>query len=361
MSYEKQNFVDGNVLYADNLNKIEDELVTKSSVYVQVMEPADAENGDLWVLSIDDNIVDDPEPEEPEATKSVQSDWAENDSEAPSFIKNRPFYENDDNTVKKLDAKFMPIHVSAAEPDVANEGDLWISVNENSPEDEVETVVVTGDWNENNPSSMSYIKNRTHWEELIGEEIIWDGNITGRTVVMMADNTHMVKISDLTPVRSDFAASASRLTQANGGHTNIIATNIEDVSNGYHYDNKFIVVRNTPCIVNDVSFPETGIYVSYIDKTTYVKAVRYGEMNVHKIDPKYLPETAEENSAEVFVQSAEPTDAAVGDIWVDTSAQNDGIPAIIYLASSTPGSSKVFALRVYDDGELSIIEEGGTN
>ena len=44
MSYQKQNFVDGEVLYADNLNKIEDELVTKSSVYIQVAEPEGAEN-----------------------------------------------------------------------------------------------------------------------------------------------------------------------------------------------------------------------------------------------------------------------------------------------------------------------------
>lgn len=360
MSYQKQNFVDGEVLYADNLNKIEDELVTKSSVYIQVAEPEGAENGDLWVYSVRDNIVDEPE-EEPEVTKSVQSDWAENDTEAPSFIKNRPFYENDDNTVKKLDAKFMPIHVSAEEPDNANEGDIWISVNENSSDDEIETVVVTGDWNENNPEALTYIKNRTHWEELDGEEIVWDGNITGATVVMMADNSNMVKISDATPTKARFAAGAGRYTQANGGHMDIDAANIVEVSNGYYYDNKIIVVRAIPCVINDVSFTETGIYVSYTNETTYVKKVRYGEMIVHKIDPKYLPEAAEENNAEVFVQSAEPTNAAVGDIWVDTSAQNDGIPAIIYLASSTPGSSKVFALRIYDDGELSIMEEGGTN
>jgi hypothetical protein len=357
MSYEKQNFVDGNVLYAANLNKIEDELITKSSVYIQAVEPMDAGNGDLWVTSVDDNIIDEPEVEE--EVKSVQSDWNENNSEAPAFIKNRPFYEMNDNTVKKLDAKFMPIHVSNSEPSGAKEGDLWIDTDESlENNDENETVIITGDWNQNNVNALDYIHNRTHWEELDGEEINWNGNLTGATTVMLADGTHMVRISDSTPTAVKFTANGSRFTDAAGNHIAIGAAT--EASGGYFVGNKAVVVLNMPCIINDVSYPETGIYVSYVNEDNYVKSVRYGETIVHKIDPKFLPETSE-NSAEVFVQSNKPVNAAVGDIWIDTTAEGDGIPDVIYLASSTPGSTKVFALRIYDDGELSIVEEGGTN
>ena len=57
MSYQKQNFVDGEVLYADNLNKIEDELVTKSSVYIQVAEPEGAMAKGESVVEVTQKLV----------------------------------------------------------------------------------------------------------------------------------------------------------------------------------------------------------------------------------------------------------------------------------------------------------------
>lgn len=39
------------------------------------------------------------------------------------------------------------------------------------------------DWNENDPNSTAYVKNRTHWVERGYEPIIWDGNTEGRDFV----------------------------------------------------------------------------------------------------------------------------------------------------------------------------------
>lgn len=152
MIYQKQNFVDGNILYAQNLNKIENELVRKSSVFVQLEEPTDVIEGDLW-FEIDGSgkpSLDDDEPTggNPDGDviigNTVLSDWAENDSEALSYIKNRTHWVSDSGIVYPLAEKFIPnsiarvsdmqkysnTYIQNEEPAEAAEGSLWIDTDE---------------------------------------------------------------------------------------------------------------------------------------------------------------------------------------------------------------------------------------
>ena len=152
MIYQKQNFVDGNILYAQNLNQIENELVRKSSVFVQLEEPTDVIEGDLW-FEIDGSgkpSLDDDEPTggNPDGDviigNTVLSDWAENDSESLSYIKNRTHWVSNSGTVFPLSEKFIPksiarlsdiknfstAYVQDDEPADAAEGSLWIDTDE---------------------------------------------------------------------------------------------------------------------------------------------------------------------------------------------------------------------------------------
>lgn len=152
MIYQKQNFVDGNILYAQNLNQIENELVRKSSVFVQLEEPTDVIEGDLW-FEIDGSgkpSLDDDEPSggNPDGDviigNTVLSDWAENDSEALSYIKNRTHWVSNSGIVYPLAEKFIPnsiarvsdmqkysnTYIQNEEPAEAAEGSLWIDTDE---------------------------------------------------------------------------------------------------------------------------------------------------------------------------------------------------------------------------------------
>lgn len=51
------------------------------------------------------------------------------------------------------------------------------------------------DWNENDPTSASYVQNRTHWVEIIEGNAEFDGNLTGREFIQAADDLYFVKMS----------------------------------------------------------------------------------------------------------------------------------------------------------------------
>ena len=151
MIYQKQNFIDGNILYAQNLNQIENELVRKSSVFVQLEEPTDVIEGDLWLEidgsgkpSLDDDSSGDGSGGSGTIGNTILSDWAENDSESLSYIKNRTHWVSDSGTVFPLSEKFIPksiarlsdiknfstAYVQDDEPTDAAEGSLWIDTDE---------------------------------------------------------------------------------------------------------------------------------------------------------------------------------------------------------------------------------------
>ena len=151
MIYQKQNFIDGNILYAQNLNQIENELVRKSSVFVQLEEPTDVIEGDLWLEidgsgkpSLDDDSSGDGSGGSGTIGNTILSDWAENDSESLSYIKNRTHWVSDSGTVFPISEKFIPksiarlsdiknfstAYVQDDEPTDAVEGSLWIDTDE---------------------------------------------------------------------------------------------------------------------------------------------------------------------------------------------------------------------------------------
>ena len=119
----------------------------KSSVFVQLEEPTDVIEGDLWLEidgsgkpSLDDDSSGDGSGGSGTIGNTILSDWAENDSESLSYIKNRTHWVSDSGTVFPLSEKFIPksiarlsdiqnfstAYVQDDEPTDAAEGSLWI-------------------------------------------------------------------------------------------------------------------------------------------------------------------------------------------------------------------------------------------
>ena len=123
----------------------------KSSVFVQLEEPTDVIEGDLWLEidgsgkpSLDDDSSGDGSGGSGTIGNTILSDWAENDSESLSYIKNRTHWVSDSGTVFPLSEKFIPksiarlsdiknfstAYVQDDEPTDAAEGSLWIDTDE---------------------------------------------------------------------------------------------------------------------------------------------------------------------------------------------------------------------------------------
>jgi hypothetical protein len=123
--------------------------VRKSSVFVQLEEPIDVIEGDLW-LEIDGlgkpSLDGDDSSGDGSGTigNTVLSDWEENDSTSLAYIKNRTHWVGDNGTVFPLSDKFIPqtiarisdikdlstAYVQNEEPPNAAEGSLWVDTDE---------------------------------------------------------------------------------------------------------------------------------------------------------------------------------------------------------------------------------------
>jgi hypothetical protein len=84
-----------------------------------------------------------------EQIRQSTADWNQNNSSADSYIKNRPFYE-ENGVIHKLDLKYLPDNIGGIQPD----------------------------WNQNDSEAKDYIKNRPFYEEAYIEQMVFDGNIT---------------------------------------------------------------------------------------------------------------------------------------------------------------------------------------
>lgn len=86
----------------------------------------------------------------------AQADWAETDETAKSFVKNKPFYEDADGTVHKLDPKFIDIPEDVVAKDELAEVAFSGSYNDLTDVPEQ----VQSDWNQTDATQPDYIKNK---------------------------------------------------------------------------------------------------------------------------------------------------------------------------------------------------------
>ena len=87
--------------------------------------------------------------------------YEQNNAQGKGYIKNRPFYVDDNGGVHKLDTKFLKTArdlADAAEDEIALAKDVYELMKNSIPEASIP------DWEQNNPQGEGYIKNRPFYE-----------------------------------------------------------------------------------------------------------------------------------------------------------------------------------------------------
>ena len=133
------------------------------------------------------------------------------------------------------------------------------------------------------------IKNRTHWEENNQTVIEWDGTTEGRETAEFISQT-WYKISDATPTHDEVVGG---ILSAQGTEAELTEEILSDTWGSLQGDNHLflsvaVVAYNTDFSIMETScsVPSTGIWV-----TTAFEKLSYGSTTVHKLDPKFLPES----------------------------------------------------------------------
>lgn len=155
---------------------------------------------------------------------------------------------------------------------------------------------MTNDWNQNDPSALGYIKNRTHYEE-----VAWDVIFEEQTMSFNDDGTVIRALCPLNPDKIDNLANGIM----DGG-----ITSLRVIFDGVTYDIKNDQTAPIPFIFGNLSlFPDpnfadkdTGepfcVVIDYealiIIKTEGEHTVSISYQNgtvVHQLDEKYIPDT----------------------------------------------------------------------
>lgn len=193
------------------------------------------------------------------------------------------------------------------------------SVNGTAPDSSGNVEIVTGtqpDWTQNKDTKLDYVKNRTHYTELIGTpaSMTWDGDMTGKEAILMDDgdsfDVYYVKLSDSIPTPEGLEGGSICFVEDGEESTDEIpADAIADMSeagvDGFSLANIVMVVRtdSTVSIDSDTTVTFTSgtwtvayvvdgtavIYTKSLDYTSYENATEV----VHKLDAKYLPDVAD--------------------------------------------------------------------
>lgn len=111
--------------------------------------------------------------------EQVQGDWNQNDETKPDHIKNKPFYEDADGTVHKLDPKFIDIPEDVVAKDELAEVAFSGSYNDLTDVPEP----VQPDWNQTDDTQLDYIKNKPN---LLGIEtalVLPEDNILQKNIM----------------------------------------------------------------------------------------------------------------------------------------------------------------------------------
>ena len=165
--------------------------------------------------------------------------------------------------------------------------------------DNPQVAVATPDWAATE-ADPGYIKNRTHWVEKSGA-IKFDGNITGKDVFLMEDNTYLVRVSDHTLAADEFVGSSVTVYMqgedpeemtieiTESQITDLSANGIPAVSVG---NAVFSLLKD---LHEDGINAKAGLYfvcvISNGASLTYVKRISGlsgGTEIIHKLDNKYL-------------------------------------------------------------------------
>lgn len=157
---------------------------------------------------------------------------------------------------------------------------------------------VSADWNENDPSSPSYVQNRTHYEAPPTFDISWDGVIGDRFALDMTslgyEGIYCVKVDDrIFTVEEMFGATI----ETNDGTSDVV---FPENCNSYTYPGVYnvggciIVVYAQERINEALGLPDglitNGVYFYANPASELFVSHFVGKENSKKLDVKYLPE-----------------------------------------------------------------------
>ncbi|MBR2131491.1 MAG: bacterial Ig-like domain-containing protein [Oscillospiraceae bacterium] len=147
------------------------------------------------------------------------------------------------------------------------------------------------DWNQNDSAAKDYVKNRTHYSVKAFEDIIWDGDMSGREIcpVNGNENNVFVKVSDqIIPLEKLYGCS---VVNKSGMTVEVPDNSIMEVSANVLYSSYgFVVVLSAPIEFNGVSFASAGTYFAVANKSPNTICLIAKE-TVNQLDAKYIPGT----------------------------------------------------------------------
>lgn len=195
-----------------------------------------------------------------------------------------------------------------------------------------DTIARVSDIPEPTPGVTSWndLTDKPFGEEGTGAVIEWDGDTEGREMLSCpSENETFYKISDLTPSYEDLLGG--NIDDINEWVDKTISSdNITLYDDVAVVGSSFAVFYKADVTVNHYGYeytaPSTGIYGLWNEYYQLMK-LSYGSVFVEQLDDKFIPDTIQR----------------VGDKQ-------------LVLASSTPGSTKKFAITVTDDGTLTATE-----
>lgn len=138
----------------------------------------------------------------------------------------------------------------------------------------------TADWNENDSSKDSYIKNRTHWEEVKQKYLIPE------TSVFISEDYGNVSLSDSLPL---LTIGQEYIVVLNGTTYKCIAR---------EYDGSSAIIGNGTIYGDDNegngepfscdSYDDGSIYLNVATAGKYTISISIAQTEIHKLNPKYL-------------------------------------------------------------------------
>lgn len=189
-----------------------------------------------------------------------------------------------------------------------------------------------GDWDQNDETARDYIKNRTHWENLVN--VSWDGNTEGKDqrssphFLVETDEEKLKNIYDSTIFTQKWNTSQEEFVLNRYDFEDYVLFSpelLEDITDPWDVMSILVLKENT--VINyDASslypvsriYPQKGLYLFFgHEYGEYVEL--FSAQTIKKLDPKFIPHPDENDALELLaeINMVEPVAANDGSVYTD--------------------------------------------
>lgn len=249
----------------------------------------------------------------------------------------------------------------------------------------IKAKLVQPDWQQNNETAADYVKNRPGGFDEYDVNITWDG-VVGDRLTVGIDGGYYVKVSDITPSKSDLLGGnlgAINRLEESSSLIFLDDSNMIEKEGALALSEGAVIIYNPPVSLEGISFTEAGVWFRVATYNTvvlefanslqsapipitipqrYLSLYGYARVNetiltIPQVIDLEKKQQARDNiglapvaKTDAMTQSV-GLDVYTGKLWtVPPTGDN------IVLASSTTGSTKKFRIVVDDSGTLSAVE-----